>query len=318
MKFSQTLVFGMLLAGGAQAGSWSDLWYRRDQQGQHALEAGDSTRAAELFADPRLRAYAELQSQQYAAAAKRLEPFADGDSQYNRGNALARSGDLQGALNAYDGVLKHADLESSLRRDAQHNRDLVARQLQAQQDRERSSSDRQANGKENGKPESNETKEGSGNAGSSAPPPAAASASPSQGGKNKPEGGEASGSTPPSRSSPPSSPAQGAGGDEPRDANGTPQSTPDRNASSPQTSQQQVAGQRENAGRQEPSPRSGSQSGTGQEDGRQAAIGDSSRPQTEQQLALEQWLRQIPDDPGGLLRRKFMIEHWMKQQQVQP
>jgi hypothetical protein len=29
-------------------------------------------------------------------------------------------------------------------------------------------------------------------------------------------------------------------------------------------------------------------------------------------------LRQIPDDPGGLLRRKFMIEHWMKQQQVQP
>ena len=41
-------------------------------------------------------------------------------------------------------------------------------------------------------------------------------------------------------------------------------------------------------------------------------------PQTEQQLALEQWLRQIPDDPGGLLRRKFMIEHWMKQQQGQP
>ena len=111
MKISRTLIFGILLAGSAQASSWSDLWYRRDQQGQQAFQAGDSKRAAELFADPRRQAYAELQSQQYAAAAKRLEPFADADSQYNQGNALAKSGDLQAALNAYDGALKHADLE---------------------------------------------------------------------------------------------------------------------------------------------------------------------------------------------------------------
>ena len=25
--------------------------------------------------------------------------------------------------------------------------------------------------------------------------------------------------------------------------------------------------------------------------------------------AMEQWLRRIPDDPGGLLRRKFLYEH---------
>jgi Ca-activated chloride channel family protein len=33
----------------------------------------------------------------------------------------------------------------------------------------------------------------------------------------------------------------------------------------------------------------------------------------EQQQALEQWLRKIPDDPGELLRRKF----WYEQQQHQ-
>ncbi|HVS76898.1 MAG TPA: hypothetical protein VHE11_08190, partial [Steroidobacteraceae bacterium] len=38
------------------------------------------------------------------------------------------------------------------------------------------------------------------------------------------------------------------------------------------------------------------------------------KPETEQQLALDQWLRQIPDSPAGLLRRKFLIEHMMKQQ----
>ncbi len=31
--------------------------------------------------------------------------------------------------------------------------------------------------------------------------------------------------------------------------------------------------------------------------------------QTESEQALEQWLRRIPDDPGGLWRRKFQLEH---------
>jgi Ca-activated chloride channel family protein len=319
MKISRSVIFWILLAGSAQAGSWSDLWYRRDQQGQHALQAGDSKRAAELFADPRRQAYAQLQSEQYAAAAKRLEPFADGDSQYNRGNALAKSGNLQAALNAYDGALKHADLESSLRRDAQHNRDLVARQLQAQKDQQHSSSGGQQpppKGKENGKPQGNAT-DGSGGAGSSSPPATAGSASPSRGEKNKPQGSEPTGSTPPSRPPSQSSSTQGTAGGEQRQTNGPPQSPQDRNASSPEASPQRAAGQQANVGRH-PSPGPGLQSGTEQADGREAAIGDSVRPQTEQQIALEQWLRQIPDDPGGLLRRKFMIEHWMKQQQVQP
>ena len=29
----------------------------------------------------------------------------------------------------------------------------------------------------------------------------------------------------------------------------------------------------------------------------------------EQQQAMEQWLRRIPDDPGGLLRRKFRYQY---------
>ena len=36
-------------------------------------------------------------------------------------------------------------------------------------------------------------------------------------------------------------------------------------------------------------------------------------PRSEQALALDQWLRTIPEDSGELLQRKFMIEHLMKQ-----
>ncbi len=36
---------------------------------------------------------------------------------------------------------------------------------------------------------------------------------------------------------------------------------------------------------------------------------------SEEDIALEQWLRQIPEDPSGLLRRKFMLEHIQRKQQ---
>ena len=39
---------------------------------------------------------------------------------------------------------------------------------------------------------------------------------------------------------------------------------------------------------------------------------------SERALAVEQWLRQIPDDPGGLLRRKFALEHRRKEREAQP
>jgi Ca-activated chloride channel homolog len=38
------------------------------------------------------------------------------------------------------------------------------------------------------------------------------------------------------------------------------------------------------------------------------------KPPSEQTLALDQWLRGIPDDSGELLRRKFLIEHRLRQQ----
>ena len=35
----------------------------------------------------------------------------------------------------------------------------------------------------------------------------------------------------------------------------------------------------------------------------------------EEKMAAEQWLRRIPDDPGGLLRRKFLYQYQQRAQQ---
>ena len=42
----------------------------------------------------------------------------------------------------------------------------------------------------------------------------------------------------------------------------------------------------------------------------QAGSADDAQPlDREERMAAEQWLRRIPDDPGGLLRRKFLYQY---------
>jgi Ca-activated chloride channel homolog len=126
------LTLAMLLcfaAGTAQAGTWTNLWSTREQQAQHLLDSKNPAAAAPLFSDARRRAYAEMEAGQYAQAAKALQPFKDADSQYNRGNALAHSGQLREALSAYDAALRSAPGD----KDVIRNRDLVRRALERQQ-----------------------------------------------------------------------------------------------------------------------------------------------------------------------------------------
>src|SRR6185437_3058659 len=130
------------LAGNALS-AWSDLWHTPDQQAQALLDAGQPAQAAERFHDPRRRAYADLQAGRYQEAAKLLAPFNDPESEYNRGNALAKAGQLQAALAAYDAALKQAPTDS----DTHHNRELVARALRQEQQSQSSPKGRQGGGK---------------------------------------------------------------------------------------------------------------------------------------------------------------------------
>src|SRR3546814_8356256 len=75
----------------------------------------------------------------YQAAAQGFAAFDDSESQYNRGNALAHSGDLSGALKAYDAALALAPDNT----DAKRNRDLVEKMLKQQQQKNSAQSEQQ-------------------------------------------------------------------------------------------------------------------------------------------------------------------------------
>ena len=270
-----------LWADTAQAWSgWDDLWLNADQQGWRLMQQGKAAEAAQTFRDDRRKAYARLQAGDYTNAAKDFARFDDSNGNYNRGNALAHAGRLQEAINAYDAALTRDPKDQ----DARHNRDLVAKALQQSQSKpdtpKSPSPESGGNGKskQSGNSAQSDKSDKQGDKGQ-------------QGDKGK-QGQNPQGQT--QRDKPGKESGQGNGRWQPPDA--------------PQAAVQQKIQTKERSG------------GAAQGD---AAPGKASTGQTgaslqatlsEQQLAQEQWLRRIPDDPGGLLRRKFMIEHMIRQQ----
>ena len=102
----------------------------RTTAGRLLMALGRPDRAADLIADPAWRGPALYEAGRYGEA---VALFRQGGrrARYNLGNALARSGDLDGALAAYDEALRLDPRDA----DAQANRSLIGRMLREAIDR---------------------------------------------------------------------------------------------------------------------------------------------------------------------------------------
>lgn len=123
----------------AHAGTWQDLWSTSDQQGKNAFASGDFNTASGKFETPSWRGTAAYRAGDYAAAAQDFS-----ESAYNRGNALAKSGQLKEALGAYDQALAANPHDA----DTKHNRDLVQKLIddQKKQEQEKNKQQQQQSG----------------------------------------------------------------------------------------------------------------------------------------------------------------------------
>ena len=303
------------LAGEASA-VWSDLWRTPNQQGQALLDAGKPAEAAARFDDPRRRAYADIEAGAYPQAAKLLAPFTDPQSEYNRGNALAESGQLPAALASYNAALKQAPGDKDIR----HNRDVVERALRQQRQSGQSSSGKGRQGS-SGRQQSRGG-QGKGAGSQHSGPAGSRSAGGARSASNGPNGSQGgagrSGNSGQQAASPQASGGQGSSA---RDSRA--QAERDAAFAAGLEHRQQPQGKGGSTSGQQGSQQNGSSdmgrkgAGKAPAGGQRVAGGTESprqKPETEQQLALDQWLRQIPDSPAGLLRRKFLIQHMMKDQ----
>ena len=209
--------------------AWQSLWQRADQRGVSKLRHGQPEQAAVLFEDPQWRASAQYRSGDYASAMQGFSSDQSSGGFYNQGNTLARLGEYEGALEAYDKTLATIPDHE----DALFNKEIVERLLEEKQQAEQQQQDQQdqANNEE---------------------------------------------------------------------------------AENQQDQQQQDQQQQDNQEQQEAEDQQQQEQEqqTEQQDAeeQQAEQMEDQASRDEKQEALEQWLRRVPDDPGGLLRRKFSHE----------
>ena len=258
----------------AHAFGWQDLWLRADQQAQRRLQQGDPQTAAQQFRDPNWRGTALYEAGEFEAAAKAFAESDDTEALYNRGNALAQAGEIEQAMNAYRDALQ----ENPAHDDARANLELLEKLLQEQQqDGESQQQNDESDRGENGGDEQEgnaEHNEENDSQDDSEQNDRLQSEDEAQNDKN-----DANDESDEQYESQPNDALQLDRDDQHSDAQQDEQQDAQLNASTPDDTSE----------------------------------AHDTLP-SEEDLALEQWLRQIPEDPSGLLRRKFMLEHHQRKQ----
>lgn len=240
-----TLVFAPLMFSShpVEALDWKDLWQTPDQQGAQALEDGDLEAAQSLFNDSQWRGSAAYKAGNYDQAIDDYLGAETADAHYNRGNSLAKSGDLEGAIGAYNQALKQLpEME-----DAAANRDLVEK-LKEQQEESSEQQDQDQEKKDQDKKDQQDQDQNQ---------------------------------------------QQEDGDPQPSDSSDE-QQEQDQQDQQPEETEQEKE-EREQAEQEE-------------KEQQEEAQAEPTEEEKQAQQEIEQMLRRVPDDPGGLLRAKFRYQ----------
>lgn len=294
----------------AHASDWNALWARPDQRALNALHEHDYAQAGKLARDPQLKGAAAYREGDYDHAAKYFAQGNTARSHYNLGNALVKGGKYDPAIAAYERALKR-DPDFT---DARANL-AIARKL-ANERRQQS----QQQGKQgNRNSPAGQSQQGAG----SSPPGSRQASSPNDknGSGDNARGRQAQAAPKPGQAG--DSRSAGGGKDDAlqngQAADGSGASLAEDKQQRDQSAQAREALSQELAGRQS----HGVGSKPGQQPSHDAqgayALGAESSHDDEGKFNPQQraMLNAVPDDPGALLRRKFMLE-WQRRHGQQP
>jgi Ca-activated chloride channel family protein len=343
------LVFSMSFLSAPQpamASTWDDMWQRRDQQTHQALQAGELDLARQLAEKPLQRGEAAFRAADYETALSAYSDIETAQGHYNRGNTLAQIGKYKEAIAAYDEALaQQAEMEDAMHNKAELEKLLQQQEQQKKQQQQQngkdneqqesgegdsqqsSGSDRQQGeeGKEDGEPQQADKQADGNDQGSDE----------SQQAENKNAGdeqGNDQGNSQDKDEEQQASQDQGNsadgqdGSDQDESSSGEqPQSASTAQAASASDSAEQsdstagVSAEEQATAEMSPDDQAEDEMAQSQAGSLEQSENDNGKPgvpgiqldtaESEQQQADERWLGRIPDDPGGLLRRKFQYQY---------
>lgn len=224
MRYLLLTILSLQITPQAWAFSWSDIWSTPDRQAQIMMNKGQFAKAEATFDNPHWQAFAAFRAGHYKKAASLYGQLKN--NHYNQGNALAHSGQLEAAIEAYNRAIANNPADQ----DAIYNRKIIEDLLkkQKQQQDQKQDQDQKDQDKQNQEQKDQEQK------------------------------------------------------------------TQEQKQQDQQNQQQEKKDK--------------------QSETKQKQHSNQSPQEREQKYAKEQWLKLVPDDPGGLMREKFLRDYLRRQQ----
>lgn len=310
------LPFIIVLPERSYAFEWKDLWQTRDQQAQELLQQNKASEAAETFTREDWKATAQYRAQQYDEAAAAFTRQDTADGHYNAGNALARAGKLKEAIEAYNQALS---LQPELE-DAKANKALVEKLLEQQQqnpqqnssDDQNQQGDQQDSQGDNAQNDQNSEQQNQ----DSGDQESQANNQQSQNNDSEDQQSDGPQNQQDSQTSDDSEQSESSSqdGSQQEDSSDTDK---ERTGESPTPPSHETPDE-------EHQPQQSQPQGNGDEQGEESEQSAQAMPaseddglQDEEKQAMEQWLRKIPDDPSGLMRKKFEYQYRQRRLQNQ-
>lgn len=287
---------------------WNGFWKNNDQQGKQAFDAKNYGEAAATFKSDDWKASALYNAGKYQQAEGLFDKQKTADGHYNRGNALAQQGKLDDAIKAYNEALKlNPDMA-----DAKANRKTVKKLLKQQKQSQQGNSGKggkDKDGKDANKNDSQQQKDQDKDQQNQ------------QNDQNQQQGNDQKDNAPKDKDQQDKD-QQNQSDQNASDKNSEQDKSSKKDSSSSDDKQKDDAANDQKQ-KDKKNAKQNQQPSADEKDQQQAENSDENqppnarevptspddkKPETEDQQAMEQWLRRVPDDPGGLLRRKFYYE----------
>jgi len=290
---------------------WNDIWINKEQQADTALKKQQYDKAEKLSNNPLMKGSASYKQKEYAKALEDFKQAKGADARYNEGNALSKLEKYEDAIKAYDKALK---LQPNME-DAKKNKAAVEKMLKQKKQQEKKNKKDSKKKNNNSKENNNSKKQNEGSKDKQNKDGSKGKDKEQQ--KEQQEGKKDSNDKKQSKNQfsdankeldKPKENKEKIEGKDKEGENKKDQKNEKPNKESdkkPQKEQNRNAATKEQDAKEIKNKK--------KEKGTKVKAEELNK---EEKMAAEQWLRRIPDDPGGLLRRKFKYQYQQRSKSI--
>nr|WP_115262315.1 tetratricopeptide repeat protein [Legionella wadsworthii] len=277
-----------LFSASSHAVDWNDLWSTPDQQGRDYMAKNQFKQAKEKFTRNDWAAAAAYRAGDYQRAAELYHDLKNEQGYYNQGNALAHMGQYEEAIKAYDKALAI----NSGNQDAAFNRkliqDLLNKEKEKEQNQNQQNKDKQSKDKQNKEQQNKEQQ--------------------NKEQQNKEQQNKEQQNKEQQNIEQQNKEQQNKEQQNKEQQNKEQQNKEQQNKE--QQNKEQQNKEQQNKEQQNKEQQKDKAIKDQQTQNKSESKGETqSEAEREKQLAKEQWLRLIPDDPEGLMREQFLRDH---------